>query len=135
MSGGGGPVGRDDDVRAELVAVEGEWAQAVISNDAGRIAGFMAADWVLVSDSGVLSAERFLAVIRSGELAHSQMIAAGESRVRVYGDTAVVTARVTSTAHYLGQRLDADEWATDVFVRRDGRWLCALTHITAAAPR
>ena len=70
-----------------------------------------------------------------GKLAHSQMIAAGESRVRVYGDTAVVTARVTSTAHYLGQRLDADEWTTDVFVRRDGRWLCALTHITAAAPR
>ena len=60
MSGGGGPVGRDDDVRAELVAVEGEWAQAVMSNDAGRIAGFMATDWVLVSDSGVLFAERFL---------------------------------------------------------------------------
>jgi hypothetical protein len=39
---------------------------------------------------------------------------------------------VTSTAHYLGQRLDADEWTTDVFVRRDGSWLCTLTHITAA---
>jgi ketosteroid isomerase-like protein len=106
-----------------------------VSNDAGRIAEFMADDWVIVSDSGVTSAERFLAVIRSGELTHSDMVSAGGSRVRVYGDTAVVTARVTSTACYQGQWLDADEWTTDVFVRRDGRWLCTLTHITAATPR
>jgi Domain of unknown function (DUF4440) len=69
---------------------------------------------------------RPLTVCRPGE--------PGVSRVRVYGDTAVVTARVTSTAHYQGQRLHADEWTTDVFVRQDGRWLRTLTHITAATP-
>lgn len=123
-----------DAVRAELVAVEEDWARAIVSNDAERIAAFTADDWVVVSDSGVTAAERFLAVLRSGELTHSAMVAAGVSRVRVYGDTAVVTVRVTSTAHYQGQRLDADEWTTDVFVRRAGRWLCVLTHITAAGP-
>jgi Domain of unknown function (DUF4440) len=60
------------------------------------------------------------------------MVPLGVSRVRVYGDTAVVTTRVTSTAHYQGQWFDADEWTTDMFVRRDGRWLFTLTHITAA---
>jgi ketosteroid isomerase-like protein len=132
VTGDAGPLDPGDAVRAELVAIEDDWARAIVSGDAGRIAGFLAAGWVLVSDSGLTSAEHFLAVIRSGELTHSEMIPAGASRVRVYGDTAVVTARVTSTAHYLGQRLDADEWTTDVFVRRDGRWLCTLTHITAA---
>ena len=121
-------------VRAELVAVEEDWARAVVSNDAGRIAGFMADDWVVVSDSGITAAERFLAVLRSGQLTHSVMVAAGVSRVRVYGDTAVVTVRMTSTAHYQGQRLEADEWTTDVFVRQAGRWRCVLTHLTAAAP-
>jgi hypothetical protein len=58
----------------------------------------------------------------------------GEARVRSYGDAAVLTARVTNTAHHLGQRFDADEWTTDLFVRRNGHWLCVLTHITAAAP-
>ena len=123
----------DSAVRAELIAIEDEWARAIVSNDAERIAGFMADDWVIVSDSGVTSLERFLAVLRSGELTHSAMVRVGVSRVRGYGDTAVVTARVTSTAHYRGQRLDADEWTTDVFVRRDGRWRCALTHLTAVA--
>ncbi len=51
----------------------------------------------------------------------------------MYGDTAVLTGRVTNTAHYKGQRFDADEWTSDVFVNRNGRWLCVLSHITAAA--
>jgi hypothetical protein len=54
-------------------------------------------------------------------------------RVRVYGGTAVLTARVTNTAHYGGKRFDADEWTTDVFVLRDGRWRCVLSQITPAA--
>jgi uncharacterized protein (TIGR02246 family) len=124
----------DDAVSAEIIAVERDWARAIVSNDAERIAGFMADDWVIVSDSGVTSRERFLGVLQSGKLTHSAMTPTGMGRVRVYGDAAVVTARVTSTAHYGGRLLDADEWTTDVFVRRDGRWLCALTHITAAAP-
>jgi uncharacterized protein (TIGR02246 family) len=134
MSDEAGAPDSDDAVSAEIIAVEGDWARAIVSNDAERIAGFMADDWVIVSDSGVTSRERFLAVLQSGELTHSAMVPAGIGRVRVYGDAAVVTARVTSTAHYGGQLLDADEWTTDVFVRRDGRWLCALSHITAAAP-
>jgi len=57
----------------------------------------------------------------------------GEPRIRVYGDAAVLTACVTNTAHHRGRRFDADEWTTDV-VRRDGRWLCVLSHITTASP-
>ncbi len=56
-----------------------------------------------------------------------------QARVRVYGDTAVLTARVTNSAHHGGHRYDADEWTTDVFIRREGRWRCVLSHITAAA--
>lgn len=57
-----------------------------------------------------------------------------EARVRVYGDTAVLTGRVTNTAHHLGRRYDADEWTTDVFVHRDNTWLCVLSQTTPAAP-
>jgi hypothetical protein len=58
----------------------------------------------------------------------------GAARDRAYGYAAVCTTRVTNTAHYRGHRFDADEWTTDVFVRRTGRWLCVLTHITPAEP-
>ena len=118
----------------ELLATAKDWAAAIVSNDPQRIAAFMADDWVMVSDTGISSRQQFLSVVESGELTHSAMQAISDPRVRVYGETAVFTGRVTNTAHYQGQRIDADEWTTDVFVRWDGRWVCVLTHITAAVP-
>lgn len=117
----------------ELIAVDEEWSRAIVSNDAERIGSFMADDWVMVSASGMATKEEFLAFVRSGELTHSAMERVNDGRIRVYGDTAVLTARVTNTAHYGGQRFDADEWTSDLFVRRDGRWVCVLNHITAVA--
>jgi len=117
----------------ELMAVTNDWAVAIVSNDAARIAALMADEWVIVSDSGISPKEEFLSLVASGELTHSAMELVGDARVHIYGDAAVATGRVTNTAHYRGRRFDADEWTTDVFVRRDGRWLCVLTHITDRA--
>lgn len=124
----------DDADHAELTAVVKDWASAIVSNDAARMASFMADDWAIVSDSGISTKEQFLAFVESGELTHSAMDLISPPRIRVHGDTAVFTVRATNTAHYGGRRFDADEWTTDVFVRQDGRWLCVLSHITAAAP-
>jgi ketosteroid isomerase-like protein len=117
----------------ELVEVADAWARAIVTNNADEIAGFMSDDWVIVSESGISTKEQFLDLVRSGALTHSAMDRVGEARVRVHGDTALFTARVTNTAHHASQQYDADEWTTDVFIRRDGRWICVLSHITSAA--
>ncbi|MGW1294181.1 nuclear transport factor 2 family protein [Streptomyces sp. NPDC002533] len=126
--------GASDAGHARLTAIVDDWAAAIVANDAARIAGFMADEWVIVSESGITDREAFLGYVRSGDLTHSAMEAVTPPRIRVHGDTALVTARITNTAHYGGQRFDADEWTTDVFVRRDGHWRCVLSHITPAAP-
>ncbi|MDQ4117974.1 MAG: nuclear transport factor 2 family protein [Actinomycetota bacterium] len=126
-------VGHEVESEAALVAIADEWARAIVSNDPARIAGFMADDWVIVSESGVTTRERFLAFVRSGQLSHSAMDRVSDPRIRTYGDTAVLSMRQTNTAHYQGQRFDADEWVTDVFVRRDRSWACVLSQITAVA--
>ena len=108
-----------------------DWAQAMISNDAERIGSFMADDWVMVSERGVSSKDHFLSFVESGALTHTSFEMVEEPRLKIYGDTAVLTARVTNTAFFNGQRYDADEFTTDVLVKRDGRWLCVLSHITS----
>ncbi|NEB37282.1 nuclear transport factor 2 family protein [Streptomyces sp. SID14515] len=118
---------------ARIAAVLEEWSAAIVSNDVARMAAYMADEWVIVSESGITDREAFLGYVESGDLTHSAMRAISPPRVRVHGDTAMITARMTNTAHYGGRRFDADEWVTDVFVRRDGRWLCVLSHITPAA--
>ena len=121
-------------VEEELIVLAQEWAAAIVSNDADRIATFVADDWVMVSETGISPSQDFLAMVRSGELTHSMMRRVGPARIRVQGNTAVFTARVVNTAHHRGRQFDADEWTTDVFVRADGRWRCILSQITTAAP-
>ncbi|MER7112755.1 nuclear transport factor 2 family protein [Streptomyces sp. NPDC000229] len=118
----------------ELADVVAEWAAAIVANDAERIGAHMTDDWVIVSQSGVATREHFLSLVASGELTHSAMELVGEPRVRIHGDMALFTGRITNTAHYGGERFDADEWTTDVFMRKDGRWRCVLSHITPASP-
>ena len=123
----------DEFVKQELVKFGSEWAEAMVANDADRIGAFMADEWVIVSERGVSTKEHFLGFVRSGALMHSAFEMAGEARVRIYGDTAVYTCRVVNTAHFGGQTFEADEWTSDVFVKRDGKWLCVLSHITTVA--
>lgn len=108
-------------------------AAAIVADDPTRIAPFMADEWVIVSESGIDPKEKFPSLVESGDLTHSAMDLR-PPRARVHGETALVAGRVTNTARFRGERYDADEWTTDVFVKRDGRWLCLLSHITPAAP-
>lgn len=120
------------DVQAELLKLGEDWAAAMVANDADRIGSYMADDWVIVSERGISTKDDFLAFVRSGQLTHSMFEMCGEARIKEYGDTAVLSARIVNTANFGGQQFDADEWTTDVFVRRDGKWLCVLSHITPA---
>ena len=54
-------------------------------------------------------------------------------RVRVYGDSAVVTGVARAKGKFMGQEFSTQERATDVFVKRDERWQCVLTHLTRFA--
>ncbi len=121
-----------DKSEIELRQTADDWAEAMVSNDADRIGSFMADEWVIVSERGVSAKEHFLEFVRSGQLTHSNFESIGDERIRIYGDSAVLTCRVINTAHFGGQQFEADEWTSDVFVKRDGKWLCVLSHIAPA---
>jgi len=119
-----------DAVRQESLNFAGSWAKAIVSNDAEAISGFMSEDWVIVGENGVTNKPDFLSRVASGDLTHETMEMVGEARVKIYGDTAVLTARVTNNGHYKNQPFSADEWTTDVFRRLENCWSCVLSHVT-----
>ncbi|MDT0377453.1 nuclear transport factor 2 family protein [Streptomyces sp. DSM 42041] len=117
-----------------LLALAQAWADAIVANDVRAIGRYMTDDWVLVDQDGIGTREKFLSLVASGDLTHEMMrTVEGTARVRVYGDTAVLTARVVNTAHYRGQAFHADEWTTDVYLRTPTGWLCTHSHVTPAA--
>ena len=76
-----------------------------------------------------MTGRRFFEVIKSGALTHD-MMESEDFRVRVYGDSAVVTGVTRTKGKFMRQEFSTQERATDVFVKRAGRWRCVPTHLT-----
>jgi len=120
----------NDKTVEELKSIESKWGQAFVKNDVAAIGRFMADDWCVVSPNGnVIDKASFLGVIKSGMLTHDEM-KADDIKVRVYGDTAVVTSRSTSKGKFNGQPFSELERSSDVFVKQNGQWKCVLTQLT-----
>jgi len=114
----------------ELLKIENEFAEAIVRNDLEGIGRLVADDWIIIEpDGGIVDRARFFDVIKSGALTH-EMMESEDLRVRVYGDSAVVTAITRTKGKFMRQEFSTQERATDVFVKRDGRWQCVLTHLT-----
>jgi ketosteroid isomerase-like protein len=114
----------------EVLRLEKEFSQAIVKNDAGAVARFLADDWIIIDpDGGIIDRVRFLGVIESGALTH-EMMESDDTRVRIYGNAAIVTALTTTKGKFGGQVFTTQERATDVFVKQNGRWLCALSQLT-----
>ena len=114
----------------ELLKVEKGFVDAIAKNDLEAIERFVTDDWIIINaDGGIIDRERFLGVIKSAALTH-EMMESDDMRVRVYGDSAVVSALTRSKGKFMGQEFTTHERSTDVFVRRDGQWRCVLTQLT-----
>ena len=121
-------------IEDELETAEIEFNRAMISNDRDQIARCVTDDWVLVTaERGPVPGAYILQLIGDGTLTHATM----ENQtlaVRHHGDGGTVTSRGKLTGTFNGAPIAADEWVTDVYVRRDGRWLCQVTHLSKVPP-
>ncbi|MFJ2027423.1 DUF4440 domain-containing protein [Streptomyces sp. NPDC087897] len=127
------PDARGPAVHARLAVLVEQRSAAIVPNAVIRIAALPADEWVIVSESGITDRDAFPGQVASGNPTHSATAAIGTPVIRVHGDSATVTARMTNTAR-CRRRCDAGARGTDVFVLRDGPRRRVLTPITPAAP-
>ena len=114
----------------EVLKLEDEFGRAMIKNDPEAIGRLLADDWIIIdADGGIIDRARFLAVIRSGSLSH-EVMDSRDVRVRIYGNSAAVTALTTTTGKFGGQEFNTQERATDLWVKKNGRWMCVLSQLT-----
>jgi uncharacterized protein (TIGR02246 family) len=115
--------------RDALIALNRDYVRSVQQGDVGRFDEILAEDFVCSNPDGSL-------VDRAGFLAQTARpvtiadLEAHDVDVRVLGDVAIIHARTTYTLP------DGKQGAgryTDVWARRDGRWLAVAAHVTRAA--
>jgi hypothetical protein len=83
---------------ATLIALEEQFADALIRSDVEALDRLTSGEWTIIgADGGLLTKAAFLRAVRSGALTHASMTS-DEVRVRLHGETALVTARVATIA-------------------------------------
>jgi ketosteroid isomerase-like protein len=118
------------------LAAEQELARAMRENDAAGIARMLSDDWAVITARGGVGEGKdiFPEGIRTGELTRT-VYEISEPRVRVDGNTAVVTTKLHLAGVFGGKPFDVLERVTDVFIWKDGGWKAVLTHETFIPPR
>lgn len=125
--------GSASSTRERVVASERAWSEAFLRHDLQTISRLLADDFVGIDGRGVVSD-------KAAELEEAKPPSPGTTdpilvseqlsdiRVRIYGDTAVLTA--INTAHFSSQRGDSSVRyrRTTVWVRREDRWQCVSFH-------
>ena len=110
---------------SEFDELEAEWARIVEARDAEAARDFLADDFVLSSTGGVgpsVPKDDWLVALDEID---TRSLVPRDVDVRIFGEVAVVSARLRWEATLRDQDLTGDYAVTDVFTRRDGRWLAA----------
>jgi|GraSoiStandDraft_4_1057263.scaffolds.fasta_scaffold293957_1 ketosteroid isomerase-like protein len=111
-----------------LKSIEQEMLTAVLKGDISANERYLAHDVVFTGPDGeVLDRTRLNADLKSGAL-KLQSSTFNDMKVRVHGDTAVVTYGTTDKGTYKGKDISGQFRWTDVFERRNGNWQVVATH-------
>jgi ketosteroid isomerase-like protein len=107
-----------------VAALDTKYQAAVKSNDAATMDQILADDFALVNGRGKVSSKAdLLESARKKEITYErQDEEAGTQKVRVWGDTAVVTALLWIKAVQGGKPIDYKLWFSDTYVRTPAGW-------------
>jgi len=111
-----------DNAHKEIEGLELDWRQAQLTNNISAVERLLADDYLGISANGTLETKADeLTRRRSGSL-HITQLDLSDIKVRIYGDTAVVTSK----ADLVGKNGDRDISGrfryTRVYSNRDGQW-------------
>jgi len=122
-------------VEQALMQMERDWSQvgtnkANVDKDAKTLETIMADDWTGFDFMGKQNTKaEAIANLRSGA-ATTQSVELAPMKVRVFGDTAIVTGGDTEKSTYKGKDSSGKYVWMDVFVNRNGKWQAVSSEST-----
>ena len=115
----------DAAISQTLQAMEQAWLNAEKNHDAAAFEQIVADDWIAVNPDGKSQTK----AERAAEIKTAHVVSAtlGDMRVRVFGDTAVVTGTDDEITMTDGKKSSDHYVWTDVFLKRNGKWLAVAS--------
>ena len=122
------------DTDLALTRLEAEWNTAHVQGDVASLARIFADDLVVIVPAmRPLTKADSLGMFKVGGMKFDRY-ESSDLQSRVYGDTAIVTGRITRTRSIGGKTMDDDWRFTKVYRRRAGNWQVVTFHASNVAP-
>jgi len=118
LIGSGSPT---DDAKT-VAALDTEYQAAVKNNDAATMDRILADDFVVVVGSGKVYTKADLLQMARTRMVQYEHQEDSDQTVRVWGDTAVVTAKLWLKGVDEGKPFDWQVWFSDTYVRTPSGW-------------
>ena len=106
----------------EVVDMERQAREASLQRDPDFSQRTLAEDYVAITPLGQVTTKQDTVSSRKSRQLRYDSIDVSDMVVRLYGDTAVVTARADVKGHQLGEDFSGPYRYTRVWVRRSGHW-------------
>ena len=124
LTASGASVASPEEDRATVAALDIKYQEAVKRNDAETMGQILHEDFILVLGSGRTATRAdLLNEARAGSIQYEQQVEdPGTQTVRMYGDTAIVTARLWLKYTREGKAFERRLWFSDTYVRTPKGW-------------
>lgn len=121
---------KENKVEAELMQLERNIGEANISRDKAFFERVEADEFIFTDSGGGITtkAEDVAGLDKPAGAFKLISYVVDEMKVQIYGKTAVVTGRVTTTSKGADREVTGKSRFTDVFVKRGGRWQLVAGH-------
>jgi ketosteroid isomerase-like protein len=111
-----------------VLALEKKWAESYRQRDISILSSLLAEDFVITVEDGSTFG-------KTGYISHSadstvqvELAEFSDLRVRVHGNTAVVTGAYHESGSSKGKHYDYHDRLTDVWMKKDGNWQVIASH-------
>lgn len=120
----------------EVAALDVAYQAAVKRGDAEAMGRILHQQFILLLDNGtIISRQELLESARGNEIEYEvQDEDPGTQTVRVWGDTAVVTARLWIKGSREGKKFERRLWFSDTYVRTPAGWRYAFAQASLPLP-
>ena len=113
-----------------LLKLDSEWNEAYPSRDVSAFVHIIADDWVCIDGTGLVISKRQLLDRVESSAAFLDPYKFDEITLRMFGDTAIVTGRLSGTRRDNDGTFYLEQRYTRVYVKRNDRWQCVATQVT-----
>jgi ketosteroid isomerase-like protein len=119
----------------EVLEMKRQYDVALMHADSGWFERSFVNDYLLIlGDATTYTKSEYIRQLTSGELIW-ETATGQDQRVRIYGDTAIVTGRFSGKGRLNGKPFSTDERFTSVWIKRNGRWNAVSEHTVCLRPQ